>query len=87
MPVNVIQNFLEDVRRHGRYTGVCGLGVRLQGLESGPLRLKPRVGLRVTEVAPLAPAASLQRENDIVVRIDGIEVMKYTIMVGRLSNS
>ena len=38
MPVNVIDHFLKDVLRHGRYTGVCGLGVRLQGMDNQQLR-------------------------------------------------
>ena len=38
VPVNVINHFLEDIRRHGKYTGVCGLGVRLQALENEAIR-------------------------------------------------
>ena len=38
MPVNVINHFLDDVRRHGSYSGVCGLGVRLQPMENDRLR-------------------------------------------------
>ena len=30
IPSPVIQHFLEDVARHGRFSGVCGLGIRLQ---------------------------------------------------------
>lgn len=80
MPVNVVKHFLEDVRRHGRYTGVRGLGVRLQGLESAPLRRhfglpeEGSSGMRVMEVAPLAPAAALLRQDDVILRVDGVEV-------------
>jgi hypothetical protein len=38
VPVNVIDHFLKDVSKHGRYTGVCGLGVRLQGMDNIQLR-------------------------------------------------
>ena len=38
VPVNVINHFLDDVARHGRYSGVCGLGVRLQPMENEKLR-------------------------------------------------
>ena len=39
VPVNVINHFLDDVARHGRYSGVCGLGVRLQPMENEKLRI------------------------------------------------
>ena len=38
VPVNVINHFLDDVSRHGSYSGVCGLGVRLQPMENDRLR-------------------------------------------------
>lgn len=38
VPVNVIRHFLDDVKRHGGYSGVCGLGAKFQGLESAQLR-------------------------------------------------
>ena len=78
--VNVIEHFLEDVRRHGQYTGVCGLGVRLQGVSNPHMRqhygLSPRGsnGMRVTYVAKLSPAHSFLRVDDILLSVDGIEV-------------
>ena len=34
VPCNVVDHFLDDVARHGSFSGVCGLGVRLQGMEN-----------------------------------------------------
>jgi S1-C subfamily serine protease len=28
VPVSVLKHFLEDVRRHGKHSGVCDLGIR-----------------------------------------------------------
>lgn len=33
VPVNVINHFLDDVDRHGKFSGVSGLGVKLQGMD------------------------------------------------------
>jgi S1-C subfamily serine protease len=38
IPVPVIQHFLDDVTINGRFSGVCGLGVRLQGMENLAIR-------------------------------------------------
>ena len=39
VPVTVIRHFLQDLALHGgRYTGVCGLGARLQFLDNTQLR-------------------------------------------------
>lgn len=81
MPVNVIQHFLEDVRRHGHYSGVCGLGVRLQGVTNQHMRqhygLPPDSsnGMKVTYVATLSPAHSCLRLDDVLLSVDGIEVL------------
>lgn len=56
VPVNVLEHFLEDVRRHdGRYLGFPRLGVSLQNLESpalrGSLKMSPQqTGIMVTAV-------------------------------------
>eukprot|EP01041_Mallomonas_annulata_P009432 gene9432-19589_t len=34
VPANVIRHFLDDVARHGTFSGVCGLGARLQHMEN-----------------------------------------------------
>lgn len=56
VPVNVLEHFLEDVRRHkGRYLGFPRLGITHQHLESpalrGSLRMSPeQTGVMVTGV-------------------------------------
>lgn len=79
VPVNVIEHFLDDVRRHGTYSGVCGIGVRLQSMENEKLRTHFRMseshtGVRVLGVAPLAPAAAILQTGDVILSVDGIRV-------------
>lgn len=33
VPVNVINHFLNDVKANGKFSGVSGLGVKLQGMD------------------------------------------------------
>lgn len=79
VPVNVIHHFLEDVERHGRYTGVCGLGVRLQALENEALRQyygmgEKDTGVLVLSIAHTAPAKSVLKSGDVLLSVDGIRI-------------
>ena len=38
VPVTVVQHFLEDIRRHGRYTGWCSIGIHFCPLENSAFR-------------------------------------------------
>jgi S1-C subfamily serine protease len=75
----VVDHFLEDVRLHGSYSGVCGLGVRLQAMENDQLRGHFHMGSEDTGVlllstAPTAPAAALLKKGDVVLSVDGVRV-------------
>lgn len=79
IPVPVIRHFLEDVEKNGRFSGVCGLGVRLQGLESDSLRRHcgmkdDESGILLTALAPLSPAANVLKVQDVILAVDGIKV-------------
>jgi len=79
VPVNVIDHFLDDVEKHGAYSGVCGIGVRMQGMENEMLRRHYRMGpedtgVLVLSLAPLAPSASVLKKGDVLLKIDGIRV-------------
>jgi hypothetical protein len=63
--LSVVRHFLEDIARHGRYTGFCSLGVKFQPLESPWLRRHKglpadKTGVLITMVHPLAPAAKVR---------------------------
>eukprot|EP01035_Chromulina_nebulosa_P020980 gene20980-27188_t len=80
VPVNVISHFIEDVRRHSTYSGVPGLGVRLQSMENDYLRRyygmieDNETGILVTYVNPLAPAKSVLLKDDVILSIDDIRI-------------
>ena len=79
VPVNVIHHFLDDVQRHGSYSGVCGLGVRLQPMENDQLRSyfgmqENDTGVLVLSTAPTAPASAFLEKGDVVLEVDSIRV-------------
>ena len=79
VPVNVINHFLEDVKRHGRYTGVCGLGVRLQALENEAIRRQKGMkeedtGVLVISLADTAPAKKVLEVGDVLLSVDGTRI-------------
>ncbi|CAN0108707.1 unnamed protein product [Ectocarpus sp. 12 AP-2014] len=80
VPVNVLEHFLEDVRRHdGRYLGFPRLGITHQHLESpalrGSLRMSPQqTGVMITGVQPTYPAVNVLRKGDVIMKVDGIRV-------------
>jgi S1-C subfamily serine protease len=79
VPPQVINHFLEDVERNGYYSGVCGIGAHLQGMESKALRNyygmnKNHTGVLVLKLSPLAPSSKLLKQGDVIMSVDGIPV-------------
>jgi S1-C subfamily serine protease len=79
VPVNVINHFLDDVKKNGRYSGVCGMGIKLQNMENEDLRKyynmsAEQTGILVSGTAKLAPVSSLVFKGDVILSLDGIRV-------------
>jgi hypothetical protein len=80
VPVNVVQHFLEDIRRNkGKYTGFCSIGMRLSLLENESFRkslgmTKHYSGVRIRELAPLSAAKGILEPGDVILALDGIAV-------------
>ena len=79
VPSSVINHFLNDVAKHGSYSGVSSLGVRMQGMENEVLRryhgMKPSdTGALILATAPLSPASAVLEKNDVLLAVDGIRV-------------
>jgi len=79
IPVPVIKHFLEDIERHGKYTGFPGLGITWQATENESLRkfykIPPDVhGVLVIFVQPLSDASRVLRKGDVITAIDGVEL-------------
>jgi S1-C subfamily serine protease len=98
VPVTVINHFLDDVQRHGSYSGVCVLGAKLQGMDNAELRAyfgmagsQPgapskgaQTGVLVVGLAKLAPAASLLKVGDVLLSVDGVQV-GHTLLADTLA--
>ena len=79
VPVTVVQHFLQDIARHGKYTGFCAIGTRLALLENKTFRaflgMKERQsGVMIRKIDPTAPSSKFLRENDVILSVDGISV-------------
>ncbi|PSC68151.1 protease Do-like 9 [Micractinium conductrix] len=79
IPTSVVHHFLADYKRNGTYTGFPSLNVVWQELDSKALKraydMQPhQKGVLVRSVAPAADEASVLRPDDILMKIDGIEV-------------
>lgn len=79
IPSTLCRRFLDDIQRHGRYTGFCQLGCDVQTLENAQHRAwlgMPRgmSGVLVRRRLPLHHAAQALHHNDVITAIDGQSV-------------
>eukprot|EP00546_Thalassionema_frauenfeldii_P001705 CAMPEP_0178934138 /NCGR_PEP_ID=MMETSP0786-20121207/23701_1 /TAXON_ID=186022 /ORGANISM="Thalassionema frauenfeldii, Strain CCMP 1798" /LENGTH=513 /DNA_ID=CAMNT_0020611897 /DNA_START=212 /DNA_END=1753 /DNA_ORIENTATION=+ len=79
VPVTVVQHFLEDIQRHGRYTGFCTFGISYYMLENASFRrslgMKDGMsGVRIGSVDPTAASLNILQKNDVILEIDGISL-------------
>ncbi|KNC81054.1 hypothetical protein SARC_06614 [Sphaeroforma arctica JP610] len=79
IPVPIIQHFLNDIERHGKYTGFCRFGFFAQGLENTGMRRYLGLpeqgmdgGILVTRILPMSNAAEVLKKDDVIFSIDGI---------------
>ena len=90
VPVSVVQHFLEDIRRHGRYTGFCSLGARMALLENPAQRrllqldrvkngIKEHgadVGVMISSLNPISYAKQYLQPRDVILSVDNIPIAK-----------
>ncbi|CAK0742846.1 hypothetical protein CVIRNUC_001425 [Coccomyxa viridis] len=79
IPTPVINHFLTDYRRNGRFTGFPVLGVKWQRMESAGLRSAygldpPRKGVLVRSIWPTSPVSKEVKPDDIIMRFDGVDI-------------
>jgi len=79
VPVNVINHFLDDVKKNNKYSGVCGMGIKLQNMENEDLRkyynmTADDTGILVSGTAKLAPVSSLIQKGDVILSLDDIRI-------------
>ncbi|GFR47412.1 hypothetical protein Agub_g9129 [Astrephomene gubernaculifera] len=79
IPTPVVEHFLADYERHGRYTGFPSLGVEWQKLENPDLRtaLKMQAGQKgvlIRRVEPTSAVSAVLRQNDVLLSFDGVAI-------------
>lgn len=79
IPTSVVRHFIDDFSRHGRYTGFPSLNIVWQEMESRILKaaygLDPhKKGVLIRSVTHASHEAVILQPDDIILRIDGIEI-------------
>ncbi|KAK9834040.1 hypothetical protein WJX81_005089 [Elliptochloris bilobata] len=79
IPWIIVQHFRAEYETHGTFRGCCSVGFRWQDMENNHLRLyfqmpDVRSGSLVYRLDPLAPAAEVLAEGDVVTEVDGVAV-------------
>lgn len=79
IPASVVRHFLVDYTRTGHYSGFPALNLGWQEMESAALKaaygMQPHQrGVLVRQVVPASDEAAVLRADDVIMRIDGIEV-------------
>ncbi|KAL4421535.1 hypothetical protein ABPG75_010826 [Micractinium tetrahymenae] len=79
IPTSVVRHFLTDFQRHGKYNGFPSLNIVWQEMDSKALKraygMQPhQKGVLVRSVNASSDEASALRPDDIVLRIDGVDV-------------
>jgi S1-C subfamily serine protease len=78
IPVVLVERFLKDIA-DGRYDGIPLMGLAWQKLENPALRASlglkdPRGGVMVTKLIPGSGAATVVKEQDVILALDGVPV-------------
>eukprot|EP01083_Nonionella_stella_P288804 982727_1 len=77
IPTDVVEHFLADIEKRGKYVGFCSLGINFQFMTDTKAIHKffklstDRTGILVTKVRPSTPAFGLLRLHDVILSIDG----------------
>ncbi|GIL64530.1 hypothetical protein Vafri_18424 [Volvox africanus] len=79
IPTPVIEHFLTDYARHGRYTGFPCLGVEWQKMENPDLRAALKMqpdqkGVLIRRVEPTSAVSEVLRQNDVLMSFDGVGI-------------
>eukprot|EP01132_Coremiostelium_polycephalum_P009066 gene9066-11104_t len=78
IPTPIINHFLDDVERNGKFTGVPMLGIVSQNLDSIPKAYfnapAQTSGILVNNVHPLSAIKDIVKVHDIITHIDGIPI-------------
>mmetsp|Transcript_2030 Transcript_2030/g.5998 ORF Transcript_2030/g.5998 Transcript_2030/m.5998 type:complete len:611 (-) Transcript_2030:181-2013(-) len=79
IPYKIVCHFLEEYAQYGEFRGSCALGFRWQDLENKHMKefygMDPASsGTLVYKLDPLAPAAEVLEEGDVVLEVDNVPI-------------
>lgn len=79
IPTPVIQHFINDYEKNGKYTGFPLLGVEWQKMENPELRMSlglgpAQKGVRIRRVEPTSPESQFLKPSDVILSFDGINI-------------
>lgn len=78
IPTVVVMHFLQDLLRHGKYTGFPTLGVDIQTMENTTLReslgMGKQKGVLVSRVMPTAATARVLQPGDVLLAFEGEQI-------------
>jgi len=79
IPIPVVEHFLNDIEKNGRYSGFCCAGFSSQKMENKDLRkfyglAATQSGILVKSIQPLSDAATKLKKEDILLKFDGISI-------------
>ncbi|CAL8470933.1 g10475 [Coccomyxa elongata] len=79
IPPPVIQHFITDFERNGRYTAFPALGIEWQKMESPFLRnslgmKEGQKGVYIRRVEPTSPSSAVLSEGDILMSFEGTDI-------------
>lgn len=79
IPTVVVMHFVNDLLKHGKYTGFPTLGAEIQTMENETLRqsygMDPKQkGVLVSRVAPTSAAAKVLQAGDVLLSFEGEQI-------------
>lgn len=79
IPSVVVMHFLNDLLKHGRYTGFPVLGIEVQTMENVHMReafglSSKQKGVLINRIAPTAAASQVLKAQDILLEFDGEQI-------------
>lgn len=79
IPSTVVMHFLNDLLKHGKYTGFPVLGIETQNMENAHLReafsmKSAQKGVLINRVNPTAAAAKVLKAKDVLMAFDGEQI-------------
>lgn len=75
----VINHFLEDVSKHGKFSGFCNLGIRWQAIESEHMRkyfnlATKETGVLVSKILRMSCCYNQLQRGDVLMSLDGVDI-------------